>query len=112
MSASSSAGWRDLHHTRLATPAEALAAVRPGDTVAVASFSNTPYTLCRALAARRRELRGLRVEHMAALFPWAAEADGAFTVVTNYATAADRDALNGGRIPRPSVACQGGRASA
>jgi 4-hydroxybutyrate CoA-transferase len=98
VSASTWAAWRDRHRAQLATPAEALAAVRPTDTVAVASFSNTPYTLCRALAARHRELPGLRVEHMAALFPWAAAASDAFTVVTNYATAADREALNGGRM--------------
>src|SRR5436190_645186 len=44
--------WRDRHRERLATAPEALGVVRPGDTVAVASFSNTPHTLCRALAAR------------------------------------------------------------
>src|SRR2546427_7839092 len=85
--------WRDAYRDRLATPAEAAALVRSGDTVAVASFSNTPHTLCRALAARRRELRDVRVEHLASLFPWDEHPDPHGqppTLVTNYATAAHR----------------------
>jgi acyl-CoA hydrolase len=57
--------WRDRHRERLATAQEALGVVRPGDTIAVASFSNTPHTLCRALAARAGALGGVRVDHLA-----------------------------------------------
>ena len=84
-------GWRE----RLVTTEEALRVVRAGDSVAVASFSNTPYTLCRALAARAGELGGVRVDHLASLFPWDADA---FALTTNYATAADRVAVNAGRV--------------
>jgi len=87
--------WRDRQRERLATADQALRAVRPGDTVAVASFSNTPHTLCRALAARAGELRGVRVDHLASLFPWDPDA---FALTTNYATAADRVAVNAGRV--------------
>ena len=59
-------GWRE----RLVTAEEALRVVRAGDSVAVASFSNTPHTLCRALAARAGTLGGVRVDHLASLFPW------------------------------------------
>ena len=83
--------WRE----RLATADQALRAVRPGDAVAVASFSHTPHTLCRALAARAGELRGVRVDHLASLFPWDPDA---FALTTNYATAADRVAVNAGRV--------------
>src|SRR5437899_53628 len=68
--------WRDRHRERLATAVEALGVVRPGDTVAVASFINTPHTLCRALAARAGALGGVRVDHLASLFPWAADRGG------------------------------------
>src|SRR5438046_3384468 len=67
----------------------------PGDAVAVASFSHTPHTLCRALAARAGALRGVRVDHLASLFPWDPDA---FALTTNYATAADRVAVNAGRV--------------
>ncbi len=93
--------WRATHRDRVASPAEAARLVRSGDTVAVAAFSNTPHTLCRALAARRTELRDVRVEHLAALFPWAEhrDVDGQpFLPVTNYATAVDRAATNAGRV--------------
>jgi len=83
--------WRE----RLVTATEALRVVRAGDSVAVASFSNMPYTLCRALVARAGELGGVRVDHLASLFPWDADA---FALTTNYATAADRVAVNAGRV--------------
>jgi len=87
--------WRDRHRERLATAPEALGVVRPGDTVAVASFSNTPHTLCRALAARAGALGGVRVDHLASLFPWDPDT---IALTTNYATAADRAAVNAGRV--------------
>ena len=87
--------WRDRHRERLATAQEALGVVRPGDTVAVASFSNTPHTLCRALAARAGALGGVRVDHLASLFPWDPDT---IALTTNYATAVDRAAVNAGRV--------------
>src|SRR5438128_2204312 len=87
--------WRDRHRERLATAQEALGVVRPGDTVAVASFSNTPHTLCRALAARAGALGGVRVDHLASLFPWDPDT---IALTTNYATAVDRVAVNAGRV--------------
>src|SRR5439155_15436952 len=83
--------WRD----RVTTAEEALGVVRPGDTVAVAAFSNTPHTLCRALAARAGALGGVRVDHLASLFPCDPDT---IALTTNYATAADRAAVNAGRV--------------
>ena len=65
--------WREAVGGQLATPAQALRRVRPGDTVAVAPYTSTPLTLCRALHARRHELSGVRIEHGAGHFPWDAE---------------------------------------
>ncbi|TMB18298.1 MAG: hypothetical protein E6J71_12685 [Deltaproteobacteria bacterium] len=93
--------WREAVGGRLTTPAEALRRVRPGDTVAVAPYTSTPLTLCRALHARRHELTNVRIEHGAGLFAWDAEGAAGgepFTVVTNYATTADRVGVNAGRV--------------
>jgi 4-hydroxybutyrate CoA-transferase len=97
---SAGVSWREAVGGRLTTPAEALRRVRPGDTVAVAPYTSTPLTLCRALHARRHELSGVRIEHGAGHFAWDAEGAAGgepFTLVTNYATPDHRAAVNAGR---------------
>lgn len=89
--------WRDAVHDKLMTPDEAVAVVRPDHQVSVAPFTCTPFTLCQALYRRRHELRGMRLDHPAGLFPWAQPGeDPAFEVHTVYATPADRDLVNQG----------------
>ena len=93
--------WRDQCRGKLMTADEAVKRVQPGDTVAVAPFTCTPHTLCRALLARVRSggLRGIRVDHPASLAPWC-EPDvlGAIELHDNYATPFNRAAVRAGTV--------------
>ncbi len=55
--------WREIYRQRLTTPAEAVKAVKSGDTVMVPIFP--PATLPPALAARKEELRDVRIRLLA-----------------------------------------------
>ena len=55
--------WQEIYKQRLTTPAEAIKAVKPGDTVMIPIFP--PATLALALAARRDELRDVTVRLLA-----------------------------------------------
>jgi 4-hydroxybutyrate CoA-transferase len=55
--------WQDIYKQRLTTPAEAVKAVRSGDTVMVPIFP--PATLALALAARRDELKDVTIRLLA-----------------------------------------------
>ncbi|HYM14801.1 MAG TPA: acetyl-CoA hydrolase/transferase C-terminal domain-containing protein [Dehalococcoidia bacterium] len=55
--------WQELYRQRLTTPAEAVKAVKPGDIVMVPIFP--PATLPAALAARKDELRDVRIRLLA-----------------------------------------------
>lgn len=91
--------WRDLVRDKLVSPQEAVKAVKPGDQVEVAPFTCTPFTLCSALYERRHELKGVRIDHPAGLFPWVRPGEeNGFEVRTPYATPADRDGVNAGRV--------------
>lgn len=97
--------WRDTVRDKLMTPDEAVAVVRPEHRVWVAPFTCTPFTLCQALYRRRHELRGMRLDHPAGLFPWAQPGEEpAFEVHTVYATPADRDLVNQGLVEYLPVA--------
>src|SRR5262249_13594933 len=67
---SAAVSWREAVGGRLATPAEALRRVRPGDTVAVAPYTSTPLTLCPALHAPRPDLSCVRLRHRSGHVPW------------------------------------------
>ena len=97
--------WRDMVSGKLMTPAEAVLAVKPGDTVAIAAINCTPYTLCQALYDRRSELSEVRIDHPAPLFPWVQPGhESPFTLHDLYATPADRQAVNAGRVEYRPVA--------
>lgn len=91
--------WREMVRDKLMSPQEAVQAVKPGDRVVVAPLTCTPFTLCQALYERRQELKGLRLEHIAGLFPWLQPGEeDAFELHDLYATAADREMVNAGHI--------------
>ena len=97
--------WRETVSDKLMSPAEAVQAVKSGDVVAIAAINCTPFTLCQALYERRAELSGVRIDHPAPLFPWVQEGDeGAFTLHDLYATPADRQMVNAGRVEYRPVA--------
>ncbi len=99
--------WRDELADKVITPEEAAKLVKSGDTVSVASFLSTPHTLCEALYARRSELRGVRIDHPAALLSWLREEGDreAFEVHEDYATGWSRDHVNAGVVEYFPVGC-------
>jgi len=93
--------WRDSIGTKLVTAEKAVENVQSGDTVAIAPYTTTPLTLCNALAesARNRDLTGLRIEHLAAVFQWTApELRGILELTDNYATPLNRAACHAGEM--------------
>ncbi len=93
--------WRARLGPKLVSLEEALAHVAPGATVGIAPFTTTPLTLCEGLAERARAGRvaDLRVEHLAALFPWTdPELLGALRLLDNYATPPNRAACHQGAM--------------
>ncbi|MDW8009080.1 MAG: acetyl-CoA hydrolase/transferase C-terminal domain-containing protein [Chloroflexota bacterium] len=97
--------WRSMVADKLTTPEEAVKAVRSGDSVAVQGFTPMPFALCQALYERRHELRDVTIIYTG-FFPWVREeADrNSFHVISNYATAVDRDPINAGLVDYIPVA--------
>ncbi len=93
--------WRDRCGPKLVDVNRAIERVNSGDTIAVAPFTVTPFTLCNALIerGRRGEISNVRVDHLASLVCWTSEdLKGAFELHDNYATPANRDACHAGRM--------------
>ena len=89
--------WRTQLGGKLVSAQEAVRAVKPGDTVGVAPFTCTPFTLCEALYERRGELHDVHIQHPAALFGWLRPGEeNGFHVRDNYATPLSRDMVNAG----------------
>ena len=97
--------WRQMVSDKLMLPAEAVQAVKSGDVVGISAINCTPFTLCQALYDRRAELSDVQIEHPAPLFPWVrADHEGPFTLHDLYATPADREMANVGRVEYHPVA--------
>ncbi len=97
--------WRSMVSDKLMSSVEAVQAVKSGDVVAISAINCTPFTLCHALYERRSELSDVRIDHPAPLFPWVQPGDeGAFTLNDLYATPADRQMVNAGRVEYRPVA--------
>ncbi len=97
--------WRSMVSDKLMSPVEAVQAVESGDVVAISAINCTPFTLCQALYERRSELSDVRIDHPAPLFPWVQPDDeGSFTLNDLYATPADRQMANAGRVEYRPVA--------
>jgi 4-hydroxybutyrate CoA-transferase len=93
--------WQDRVGSRLTSAELAVKPIQSGQTVAVATYTCTPGTLCGALAdrARRGELHDVRIDHAAALFPWTADdLHGAFQLHDNFATPHNRAATHAGAM--------------
>ena len=97
--------WREMVSNKLMSPSEAVQAVKSGDQVAVAAINCTPFTLCEALYDRRDELSGVRIDHPASLFSWVRPGDeDVFDAHDLYATPANREMVNAGRVNYHPVA--------
>ncbi len=56
--------WHALCGDKLVTPQQAVALIRPTDTVYIAGIQATPFALCQALVERQDTLRGLRINSL------------------------------------------------
>ena len=92
--------WRDRLGAKLVSLEEAVGKVQSGQTVNVAPYTSTPVTLCLGLqerARREKDLRAVRVEHLAAILSWTQpEFQGVFELLDNYASAPNRAACHAG----------------
>jgi len=66
----SGADWRAQLGSRLVSPDEAAARIKPGDRVCLSIAQGTPFTMCAALAGRLMEIEDVVVNHGAAAFDW------------------------------------------
>jgi len=90
--------WIRHCEAKLVTAEAAAGAIVSGETLFIGMLSNTPRVFAAALVARAGELRGVRVHHSLAMFPWAELAPPAsLRHVTIFATPFDRAAVADGR---------------
>jgi len=93
--------WRDRCRAKLVTPQEAVKRIKTGDTVAVAPYTCTPYTLCAALIEHVKQggVERIRVDHPASLTAWTTpELLGRVELHDNYATPPNRAACHAGQM--------------
>ncbi len=90
--------WRAQVGDKLIDARSAVGVVKSGDFVVVAPFTCTPQALCQALYERRQEIEDVRVFHPVALFPWFQDDPGGLSLLTFFATEADRAHVNAGDV--------------
>jgi 4-hydroxybutyrate CoA-transferase len=93
--------WRDRCGEKLVSVEEAVGRIKSGDTVGVAPYTSTPFTLCTALMERGKAgaISGVRIDHPAAFVGWAQpELRGALELHDNYATPPNRAACHAGEM--------------
>ncbi len=93
--------WRSKYGHKVVSPEEAVKRVKPGDTVMMAPYTCTPFTLCAALQerARKGDIERVRIDHPAAFPSWTApDIAHAFELHDNYATPLNREACHEGRM--------------
>lgn len=88
--------WRERYADKLTTPDEAVRLVRSGDRVVIGMHYQTPLALCRALAARARELDDVEVENSISTFIswWPDDEPNGLNVRTFFLQASDRPAMH------------------
>jgi acyl-CoA hydrolase len=92
--------WRDDFRSKLCTPEQAVADLRPLQTVFMGGNAATPRALANALAQRAPEVGGLTVAHVLLMGddPFAAaKARGLIQHLSWFVGPADREAVNEGR---------------
>jgi 4-hydroxybutyrate CoA-transferase len=92
--------WRAKHAALLAAPDDAVSVVKDGDRVVIGMHYQTPLALCRALAARGRELRDVEIENSIATFIswWEDGQPNNFSVRSFFLQAGDRPAMRDGLL--------------
>ena len=92
--------WRERYAAQLTTPEDAVSLVSDGDRVVIGMHYQTPLALCRALAARGRELRNVEIENSIATFIswWNGDEPNNFAVRSFFLQASDRPAMRKGLL--------------
>lgn len=92
--------WRERYAAKLRSPDDAVRIVRDGDRVVIGMHYQTPVALCRALAARAGELRGVEIENSIATFIswWQDGRPNGFNVRSFFLQASDRPAMRRGLL--------------
>ena len=93
--------YQDQLGEKLVSLDTAVGHIESGSTVAAAPYTCSPMTLCRGLAERaeRGEVEGIRMDHLAAFFPWTDPRwASAFHLTDTYATPANRAACIAGEV--------------
>jgi acyl-CoA hydrolase len=97
--------WRERVAGRLVSLDEAVRVVRDGDKVWCGGWTSVPVDLCKALAARHRELRDVTIHTFLSPFPWdRPELLESFRIVTSFVGPHDRAAVREGRIDYTPIA--------
>lgn len=92
--------WRHRYAAKLATPEDAVRAVKDGDRVVIGMHYQTPLALCRALAARAGDLCDVEIENSIATFIswWPGDEPNGLTVRSFFLQASDRPAMRKGLL--------------
>jgi acyl-CoA hydrolase len=92
--------WRERYADKLTTPEDAVSLVCDGDRVVIGMHYQTPLALCRALAARGRELQNVEIENSIATFIswWDGDEPNNFAVRSFFLQASDRPAMRKGLL--------------
>jgi 4-hydroxybutyrate CoA-transferase len=92
--------WRTRYADKLTTPEDAVSAVKDGDRVVIGMHYQTPLGLCRALAARARDLRHVEIENSISTFIswWDDDTPNNFAVRSFFLQASDRPAMRKGLL--------------
>jgi 4-hydroxybutyrate CoA-transferase len=93
------ANWRERYADKLVSPREAMAVVKPGDTVWLGGLNAVPTTLCGALAEWAPELQDVTLATFITPFNWdKPELLRSFRILDAYAGPLERPALHEGRF--------------
>lgn len=91
--------WRSTHADRLVSMAEAVAAIRSGQSVYAGGWTSVPAHLCAALQARHAELHGVVVCTFLTPVNWdLPECLGSFTTRSLYAGPYERAGIRAGHV--------------